>query len=65
MDNALPLHVECLGFETSETFFFFRSPFVLFLFLKRRTYRKRFATSIYKEKTSHLTVNLKKCERTS
>ena len=67
MDNALPLHIKSLEFDSHQVKFFFFVVvcffFALFFFLK--TYRKRFAASIYKEMMSHMTVNLKKLERTS
>ena len=65
--NTLPLHVEDLGFDSCRLrlFSFFRKRFVLFCFFFEKTYRKRFAASIYQEIMSHLTVNLKKLERTS
>ena len=67
MDNALPLHVEGFVFDSCwvRLFTFFRSRFVSFcLFLKKKTYRKRFAASIYQEITLHLTVNLNKLKCT-
>ena len=67
MDDALPLHIKSLEFDSHQVKFFFFVVvcffFALFCFLK--TYRKRFAASIYKEMMSHMTVNLKKLERTS
>ena len=69
MDNALPLHIKSLEFDSHQVRFFLFFVvgcfffFALFCFLK--TYRKRFAASIYEEMMSHMTVNLKKLERTS
>ena len=49
MNNALPLHVEGLGFDFFRVrLFFFLCRFVLFSsFFKETAYRKRFAASIY------------------
>ena len=50
MDNALPLHVEGLGFDFFRLRLFF-FVVVLFSFFFKETYRKRFAASIYWEIT--------------
>ena len=46
MDNTLSLHIEGLGFDSCwvRLFSFFLSRFVSFF---KKTYRKRFAASIY------------------
>ena len=68
MDNALPLHIKSLEFDSHQVRFFLFFVVVCFflaLFCFLKTYRKRFAASIYLEMMSHMTVNLKKLERTS